>query len=77
MKKFKKLIFNIIDNQNGILINDFDEISRIMLDIDSNTSKYINLGKNARTTYEKNLKMESMFNSFKNCINYVHQNQKI
>jgi len=70
-------IFNIKHNQNGILINDYDEISRIMLDIDSNTSKYINLGKNAKTTYEKNLKMESMFNSFKNCINYVYQNQKI
>lgn len=63
--------FNIENGKNGILLQNTEQIESILLDITSNPSKYIEMGKNARSFYMENRKPEDMAKGLLKAINYV------
>lgn len=64
-------IFNIHENDNGILYDSDDELKNIILDICRNPNKFIVMGLKAREYYLKNRKVKDMVNGLKEAINYV------
>ena len=64
-------IFNIIDNFNGILYNNDEDLFNILLDIDNNKKKFIDFGKNARKYYVDNRQPEMMVDVFFKAFTYV------
>ncbi len=65
---------NIINDENGILLESFEEISKIICDCAKNTDHYIEMGKNAKKFYDECRTVEHMVAGFKNAIAYVTQN---
>lgn len=64
-------IFNIKNGVNGILIDSFDELEKIILDTVNNKEKFITMGRNAIDYYYKNRTVSQMVDSFEQSINYV------
>lgn len=64
-------IFNIRNGENGILMNDFNELETIILESSRDIEKYIQMGKNAEKYYYENRTVEKMVDGFMNAINYV------
>jgi len=64
-------IFNIKSGENGILIDDFEEIEKIILDCVYNKENFIQMGQNAKKHYEDNRTVEHMVQGFLDAINYV------
>jgi glycosyltransferase involved in cell wall biosynthesis len=64
-------IFNIINNENGIIFNKYEDLIDILFDIEQNKEKYIKYGLNARKFYIENRLPEMMANEFINACNFV------
>lgn len=64
-------IFNIKNNDNGIIYEDFSEIQNIIIDAFKNPYKYIHMGKNAYKYYYENRTAPKMVNGFIKAINQV------
>lgn len=64
-------IFNIIDKQNGILMEDIDELPDIIMDIGRNKEKYLEYGKNAYKHYHACRTLDVMVDGFLQAIDYV------
>jgi glycosyltransferase involved in cell wall biosynthesis len=65
---------NIINDYNGILFDDFSEMTDIILDISSNPDKYKAMGINARRYYEESRSPEVMVDGFFDAVKYVLNN---
>ena len=70
-------LFNISNQENGVLINNIDEIQLIMLDIVNNPLKYIEMGRNARSYYLKCRKPTDMAEGIINAVEYCLNNNSI
>lgn len=68
--------FNIINNENGILFEDFDDIENIIIDSVENKEKYIIMGQNAKEHYYEKRTISDMVNGFLQAINYVCDKKK-
>lgn len=64
-------IFNIVNNENGIIFNKYEELIEILFDIENNKEKYIKYGLNARRFYVQNRLPEMMVNEFIRACNFV------
>lgn len=62
---------NIIDDYNGVLLNNFSELKTIILDLNNNLRKYVQLGINAKDYYDKKRTPEIMAQGFINAVNRV------
>lgn len=69
-------IFNIENGINGILLDDCMQIHNVILDIASNPSNYIALGKNAQNHYKTSRKPIDMANGLSEAIEYAYFNKK-
>ena len=67
-------IFDIDDGVNGILIDDFNEISDIIVDAHINRDKYVSMGDKAYEFYWNNRTVEKKANGFIEAISYVMKN---
>lgn len=63
--------FNVQDKITGILLNDFEEISEIMLDSVKNKDKYIQIGQTAYDFYWNKRTIPDMAKGFKSAISFV------
>jgi hypothetical protein len=63
--------FNIIDNENGLLLATKDELKNIIIDITINKSKYIKMGNNAKEYYFKNRTPEQMAGGIESALKYL------
>jgi glycosyltransferase involved in cell wall biosynthesis len=63
--------FNIINNFNGILLESFEELKTIILDIAVNPQKYLEMGKNAQQFYTNFRTVQHMVNGFDQAIEFV------
>lgn len=64
-------IFDIKNNETGILFNDFGDLSGIILDSINNKDKYIQIGNNAYDFYWNNRTIDRKVEGFKKTIEYV------
>lgn len=64
-------IFDINSGINGILIDDFNEISKIITDCVENREKYLEMGNNAYDFYWNNRTVDKKVNGFIHAIDYV------
>lgn len=64
-------IFNIKHGENGVLINDFNELEDIILDCAKNKAKYIEMGQKAKSYYYKNRTVPQMVDGFVDAIEYA------
>lgn len=64
-------IFNISHNENGILLNDFNELPSVILESQQNPAKYILLGEKAKQHYMKHRTVQQMAQGFLDAIGYV------
>lgn len=64
-------IFNIHNGTDGVLLNDFSDLDKILIDITNNKSKYLKMGEAAYDYYQNERKPEKMVEGFVNAINYV------
>lgn len=64
-------IFNIHHNIDGILMQDFNEIEKIILDASSNPEKYLKFGQAAKKYYDENRTVDNMVKGFTDAIKYV------
>jgi glycosyltransferase involved in cell wall biosynthesis len=64
-------IFNIQNNINGILFDDFSELKNIILDCAENPNKYIRMGIKAKEYYDNNRTIDKMVKGFVDAIEYV------
>ena len=62
---------NIIDNENGLLIQQTDDLLQKLLYIDKNIEFGVKLGHNAFNYYHENASMDLMVNNFAKAINYA------
>lgn len=62
---------NIIDNQNGILFEEFEQLDEIILDIFKNRDKFSRMGEDAKKFYDKYRTPEIMANGFIEAVKYV------
>lgn len=62
---------NIIDGNNGVFFDDFDEITNIILDITRNPKKYVTMGENALSYYNSKRTVSNMVSGFCDAIEYV------
>lgn len=69
-------IFNIINGETGVLMENFDELETIILDSYRNKEKYITMGKNAKFYYEVNRTVDQMVSGFCKAIDYVSTSRK-
>lgn len=67
-------IFNISDGINGILYNHSDELKNIIIDINKNPTKYINLGNKALDYYYACRKPSDMADGIIKAIEFVSKN---
>lgn len=64
-------IFNIINNENGILYQNENDLKNILLDIMQNKQKYYNMGIVAKKYYRSFRTPQDMAKGLDNAINYV------
>lgn len=64
-------IFNIHNNVDGIIVDDFCELKELILNMNDNLERYIEMSKNARLHYWKNRRPEQMVQGFLDAITYV------
>lgn len=69
-------IFNISHGENGILLNDFEELPAIILETKENPSRYMQLGEKALIHYKNNRTVKQMAQGFLDAIAYVTKNEK-
>ncbi len=62
---------NIQNGINGILLDHVADLKDIILDINGNKEKYLNLGANAFEYYRNNRKPSDMVDGLLNAVNYV------
>jgi len=62
---------NIVNGENGILFDSFDEITDIIKDCSQNPEKYIEMGKNAKKYYNENRTINHMVSGFIDAIDFV------
>jgi glycosyltransferase involved in cell wall biosynthesis len=62
---------NIINRENGILLDSFDEITTILGDCAENTEFYLTMGKNAKKFYDENRTVDHMVKGFFDAIAFV------
>ena len=67
-------IFNIVNNINGMLYEKDFELLNILIDLQSNSNKFLQMGKFAHKYYFENRKPINMANGFIDTINYVLKN---
>lgn len=67
-------IFNIHNGKDGIIINNYDDICNIIIDISENLQKYLSMGFEAQKYYNCFRKPSDMVEGFLNAINYVMKN---
>lgn len=63
-------IFNIVNGENGILLDSLDELKNILLDCVENSEKYSLMGEKAKDYYDKYCTIEIMAEGFINAIDY-------
>lgn len=63
-------IFNIVNGENGLLLDSLEELSNILLDCVENSEKYSLMGKMAKEYYDKYCTIEKMAEGFINAIDY-------
>ena len=64
-------IFNIKNEENGLLLDSYSEIKGVILDTLKNKEKFIEMGKNAKAFYEKNRQVGMMAGGFEQAVNFV------
>jgi glycosyltransferase involved in cell wall biosynthesis len=64
---------NIINDVNGILYNNEEELRAILLDCFTKPHKFLNIGKNAYSYYVNNATILHMYQGFVNAIKFVKQ----
>lgn len=63
--------FNIISNVNGILMESFDDLKTVILEIAGNPQKYLDMGKNAQKFYMNCRTVKHMVDGFEQAIMYA------
>lgn len=66
---------NIIHGENGILLNNFEEMTAVIADCATCPGKYLQMGVNAKRFYDENRTVEQMAGGFLKAINFVLQKQ--
>ena len=69
-------IFNIRNGENGILMNDFNELESIILEATADADKFIQMGDNAEKYYYENRTVEAMVDGFMQAICFVMNKRK-
>lgn len=64
-------IFNIHNQEDGILMDDLDNLTNTILDISTNKEKYLEMGRRAKAYYDRCRTPQMMANGFLDAINYV------
>lgn len=64
-------IFNIKNRENGLILDTYPEIKDVILDTLLNKEKFVEMGKNAKSFYEKNRQVGMMTDGFEQAINFV------
>ncbi len=64
-------IFNITNNVNGILYKKDEELKFIILEVNNNPDRFIEMGKNARQYYLQNRRITDMVKGLTDAIDYV------
>lgn len=64
-------LFNIENGVNGIVLESFEGMKDVILDISGNREKFLGMGKNAKVYYEKNRQVSMMADGFEQAINFV------
>lgn len=67
-------ILNIENNVNGVLYNTDQELKDIILDITENSTKYLEMGRKAKSHYDTCRKPSDMVKGMSEAINYVLTN---
>jgi glycosyltransferase involved in cell wall biosynthesis len=62
---------NIVNDFNGILYNNENDLKTIILDCFTNSDKYLIIGQNAYNFYLNNATIQHMYKGFINAINFV------
>lgn len=62
---------NIINNYNGILFENFEELEDIIINISSRREKFIKMGENAKKYYDEHRTPRQMAMGFINAVNYT------
>lgn len=62
---------NIENNKNGLLFNNFSELSKIITNIFQNPQDFVEMGENAKLFYDTNRTPQAMANGFVDAINFV------
>lgn len=62
---------NIKNEENGILVESFDELTAVICDCAQNQEKYIKMGENAKRYYEENRTVSHMVSGFLDAIKFV------
>lgn len=69
-------IFNIRNGENGILMDDFNELESIILEATADADKFIQMGDNAEKYYYENRTVEAMVDGFMQAICFVTDKNK-
>lgn len=64
-------IFNIKNGENGILLDDVEQLPQTILDIANNPNKYIAMGQAGRKHYVKSRKPQDMAQGFIDAVEYM------
>lgn len=64
-------VFNISSGYNGLIYSTEQELTDIIIDINENPNKYVDMGINARSYYLQHRTVEHMVESFQSAIDYV------
>ena len=64
-------IFNIVNDETGVLLDDLNCMDRILIDINDNTEKYILMGENAKNYYLRERTPQQMVKGFIDAIEFV------
>lgn len=64
-------ICHITNGLNGVLYQNDDELTRIIIDVIDNPSKYVEIGKKAKDYYDNNATIQHMVNGLLEAIEYV------
>lgn len=69
-------IFNIKHEVNGLLLDGVSEIKSVILDMNENPDRYLQMGIKAREYYVENRTVKHMVQGFLDAINYVMNTEK-
>ncbi len=64
-------IFNIENGVNGVVYEDGQSLSQIIIELHNNPAKYEEMGKNARNYYLTNRRIDQMVGAFEEAISFV------